>query len=56
MIITGDNFMEGVVVTIGERTVPQLDLFSTTELRLRTPPGSVGSKAVRVMNPDVRKL
>jgi N-acetylneuraminic acid mutarotase len=50
--ITGSNFMEGVVVTIGEKRVQQLDLFSPTELRLETPPGTAGPKPVRVTNPD----
>ncbi len=52
MTITGSNFMEGVIVTIGEKRVQQLDFFSPTELRLRTPPGTVGPKSVRVTNPD----
>jgi len=50
--VTGSNFMEGVVVTIGEERVGQLDFFSPTELRFKTPPGTVGSKTVRVVNPD----
>jgi len=52
MTITGSGFMEGVVVTIGEKKVEQLALFSPAELRLRTPPGTAGPKTVRVMNPD----
>jgi hypothetical protein len=44
--------MEGVVVTIGENRVQKLELFSPMELRLKTPPGKAGPKAVRVMNPD----
>jgi len=50
--ITGSNFMEGVVVTIGEKRVQQLEFFSPTELRLKTPPGTIGPKPVRVTNPD----
>jgi N-acetylneuraminic acid mutarotase len=50
--ITGSNFMEGAIVTIGENRGYQLALFSSTELRLRTPPGTVGPKAVRIVNPD----
>jgi hypothetical protein len=52
MTITGSNFMEGVVVTIGEKRVQQLAFFSPTELRLETPPGTAGPKPVRVTNPD----
>ncbi len=52
MTITGSGFMEGVVVTIGERKVDQLTHFSPTELRLRTPAGTAGTKALRVTNPD----
>jgi N-acetylneuraminic acid mutarotase len=52
IIITGNHFMEGIVVTIGEERVGQLGFFSPTELRLKTPPGTVGSKIVRVVNPD----
>ena len=52
IVITGSNFMEGVIVTIGENRAYQLTLFSSTELRLRTPPGTAGTKAVRVTNPD----
>jgi hypothetical protein len=50
--ITGTNFMEGVVVTIGENRVYQLTFFSPTELRLETPPGTIGPKPVSVTNPD----
>jgi len=50
--ITGSNFMEGVIVTIGENRVYELTLFSSTELRLRTPPGMAGTKSVSVTNPD----
>jgi hypothetical protein len=50
--ITGSNFMEGVVVTIGENRVYQLTFFSPTELRLETPPGPAGPKPVSVTNPD----
>jgi len=52
LTITGSNFMEGVVVTIGNERVQRLDFFSPTELRLRTPAGTVGPKDVRVVNPD----
>ncbi|MBC8458377.1 MAG: IPT/TIG domain-containing protein [Deltaproteobacteria bacterium] len=52
LTITGSNFMQGVVVTIGGEQVQRLDLFSLTELRLRTPPGKAGPKDVRVVNPD----
>jgi hypothetical protein len=52
MTITGSNFMEGVIVTIGEKRVQQLAFFSPTELRLETPPGTIGSKRVSVTNPD----
>jgi hypothetical protein len=50
--ITGSNFMPGVIVVIGGERVQRLDFFSPTELRLRTPAGSAGPKAVRVVNPD----
>ena len=50
--ITGSNFMDGVVVTIGDERVQRLDFFSPTELRLRTPAGTAGPKDVRVVNPD----
>ena len=50
--ITGSNFRPGVVVVIGDKRVAQLNFFSSSELRLRTPPGSAGLKAVRVVNPD----
>jgi N-acetylneuraminic acid mutarotase len=50
--ITGSNFMEGAIVTIGENRGYQLALFSSTELRLRVPPGTAGPKPVRVVNPD----
>ena len=50
--ITGEHFMQGVDVYIGENHVSRLDLFSPTELRLKTPPGTPGEKAVRVVNPD----
>jgi N-acetylneuraminic acid mutarotase len=54
--ITGDHFMEGIVVTVGEGRVRELDFFSPTELRLRTPPGEAGPKAVRVVNPDGQEV
>jgi len=54
--ITGSNFIEGVVVTIGEKRVQQLDFFSPTELRLETPPGTAGPKPVRVTNPDGQEV
>ena len=52
LTIIGSNFMDGVVVTIGEERVQRLDFFSPTELRLRTPAGTAGPKEVRVVNPD----
>jgi N-acetylneuraminic acid mutarotase len=52
IIVTGNHFMEGVVVTVGENRVQRLDFFSPTELRLKTPAGTAGPKAVRVVNPD----
>jgi len=52
MIITGDHFLQGAEVTIGEKRLLRPDFFSTTELRLKTPPGEAGPKDVRVMNPD----
>jgi len=52
LTITGSNFMDGVVVTIGGERVQRLDFFSPTELRLRTPAGTAGPKDVRVVNPD----
>ncbi|MBM3235315.1 hypothetical protein FJZ31_03340 [Candidatus Poribacteria bacterium] len=50
--ITGSNFMQGVFAMIGSERVSRLDFFSPTELRLKTPPGAVGKKDVRVVNPD----
>ena len=52
LTITGSNFMNGVLVTIGGERVQRLDFFSPTELRLRTPAGTAGPKDVRVLNPD----
>ena len=52
IIITGENFMTGVVVYMGENRVSRLDLFSPAELRLETPSGTQGAKDVRVVNPD----
>jgi len=53
--ITGEHFMDGVVVSIGEKRVPTLDFFSPTELRLKTPPEEAGPKTVTVINPDEQK-
>jgi len=50
--ITGNHFIQGVVVTIGDERIPGLDFFSPTELRLKTPAGTAGTKEVRVLNPD----
>ena len=52
IVITGEHFMTGVVVYIGENPVSSLNLFSPTELRLETPSGTPGTKDVRVVNPD----
>ena len=52
IIITGEYFMEGVVVYIGEKRVSRLALFSPIELRLETPSGTQGAKDIRVVNPD----
>ena len=52
IIITGEYFMPGVAVYIGENRVSRLSLFSPTELRLETPSGTPGVKAVRAVNPD----
>ena len=51
IIITGKNFIEGVVVEVGAARV-QPDSLSPTALRLKTPPGTAGPKTVRVVNPD----
>ena len=50
--ITGANFTTGAVIVIGGVQVLQFDLFSSTEIRLRTPAGTAGTKTVRVINPD----
>ena len=52
MIITGSNFMQGVKVYIGEELVTSVDRRSHKELHLKTPKGTEGTKAVRVVNPD----
>ena len=52
MVITGEHFMTGVVVYIGEKPVTSVDRRSSTELRLKTPRGTVGAKDVRVVNQD----
>ena len=44
--------MEGVKVYIGEKLVTSVDRRSPTELRLRTPSGTLREKAARVVNPD----
>ena len=50
--ITGNHFIQGVVVTIGDERIQRLDFFSPTELRLNTPAGTAGPKDVSVLNPD----
>jgi len=50
--ITGNHFIQGVAVTIGDERIPGLDFFSPIELRLKTPAGTTGAKEVRVVNPD----
>jgi len=50
--ITGDYFMPGIFVTIGDKRIQRLDFFSPTELRFRTPADTAGPKDVRVVNPD----
>ena len=50
--ITGEHFIDGAAVEIGGTRVGRLDFLSATELRLETPPGTAGTKAVRVINPD----
>ena len=52
LTITGNHFMQGVVVTIGGKRAQSLGFFSSTELRLRTPAGTAGAKDVRLVNPD----
>ena len=52
IIITGNYFIEGVIVEVGGTRARRLDFVSPTELRLETPPGGPGPKAVRVVNPD----
>ncbi|MCX6011838.1 MAG: IPT/TIG domain-containing protein, partial [Chloroflexi bacterium] len=50
--IKGTNFIQGVTVYIGSERISNLDFFSLTELRFRTPPGTEGMKPIRVVNPD----
>ena len=50
--ITGANFISGARIVIGDEQVVELDLFSSTELRFRTPAGTAGPKTVWVINPD----
>ena len=50
--IKGSNFRSGAVVSIGAIRVEQLDLLSSTEIRLKTPPSTASAKNVYVINPD----
>ncbi len=50
--IKGSNFRSGTVVSIGAIGVEQLELLSSTEIRLKTPPSTASAKNVYVVNPD----
>ena len=52
IVVRGSNFLVGAVVIIGGIQVEQLDSFSPTAIRLKTPPSSPGHKEIRVVNPD----
>ena len=52
ILITGNHFMPGAIVTIGGVQVERPNRFSPTEMRPETPPATPGPKLVRVVNPD----
>ena len=52
IIIRGHHFRDGAVVSIGAIQVEQLESFSATEIRLKTPPSTASAKNVYVVNPD----
>ena len=59
VIITGANFMEDLIITIGEEEIWTLSFFSATELRFRIPADlsgaikrTAGLNSVSVTNPD----
>lgn len=50
--IIGENFQDGVTITIGGRAASNVIFVSPTELTVEVPPGSAGSANVVVTNPD----
>lgn len=52
IVVRGSNFLDGAVVIVDGIQVEQLDSFSPTAIRLKTPPSSPGDKEIRVVNPD----
>ena len=52
VIVRGHYFRDGIVVIIGGIQVEQLDSFSPTIIRFKTPSSSFGEKEIRVVNPD----
>lgn len=52
IVIRGYHFRDGAVVSIGAIQVEQLESFSATEIRLKTPPSTASAKNVYVVNPD----
>ena len=56
VVISGNNFRDGSVVSIGGVQVEQLDNLSPTEIRLKTLPLPFGHKDIRVVNPDGQQV
>ncbi|MCH8294554.1 IPT/TIG domain-containing protein [Candidatus Poribacteria bacterium] len=50
--ISGANFVEGIVVTIGGAQVSEVVVISDTLLAVKTPIGETGARDVAVANPD----
>jgi IPT/TIG domain/Fibronectin type III domain len=49
--IAGSNFVSGATVRVGGTSATGVTRVSSTQLRATTPPGTVGLKAVQVVNP-----
>ncbi len=52
VIVTGSSFVEGTAVDFGDVRATQVDVVSSTELRVIAPPHAPGEVALTLTNPD----
>ena len=52
VLIAGSYFQDGATVMIGEKAASDIEIVSSTEIKVKAPPASAGKYDLKVKNPD----